>query len=608
MEKHNIGELIRQAETAFNSGSIQKSAYVSVDMKADLDQIDAYLNSKHISGLTDSIGREKPFLNIVLALRNIYFRATDIDRKNIRTRITELSQELLSYVALGHLQKWMRENNFGQFLNNWGLVLAGYNSAVVKFVEKDGKLHSNVIDWHKFICDPLDFDNNPKIEKLYFTPAQLRKNKSYDQDMVEELIRVKGVRKTIGDQQIDQKADFIEVYEIHGELELSYLTDKEEDEETYQQQMHAASFVKGKGTGKYNEYTLYSGRESRDPYLLTSLLPATDGSVSLNGSVKNSFDAQWMVNDGAKMTKDMLELATKILMQTSDTNFQGRNSLTNMDQGDILIHAQNQPLTQLNNKADIAPIQAFGDMWKSNNIQSAGISESMLGETPPSGTAWRQVQALLQESHSLFKVMRQNKALAIEEMLNRFIAPYIKKKMDTVEEIAATLESHQIRKIDKAFIPGEAIRVANEQIKSDILNGKMTQAPDMSAIESQIQAKLSETGNTRYIKPSEIKTKRWKEIFKDFELLFECDPTDEIKDNQAMMATFDTALKFMMGLQGRPMTATEELLFNKLISQTGFISPVELSQASSEQAPLQGQPAVPQAPVGAGKLAINTTQ
>mgnify|MGYP001618138370 FL=1 len=126
----------------------------------------------------------------------------------------------------------------------------------------------------------------------------------------------------------------------------------------------------------------------------------------------------------------------------------------------------------------------------------------------PSGTPYSLGAYLGNQAGSLFEQMTESKGLAIEEMMRKFIIPHLQKKMDTVEEIAATLESYQIDQIEKAFIPREVVRVANEQIKNDILNGKMAQVPDMMAIESQIQGKLNEFGKQRFIRPSEIKEKK----------------------------------------------------------------------------------------------------
>ncbi|WP_460992121.1 hypothetical protein, partial [Staphylococcus aureus] len=64
----------------------------------------------------------------------------------------------------------------------------------------------------------------------------------------------------------DTKSNYIKVYEVHGELPLSYLTEKEKDETTYVQQMHIISFVASK-QGGYDDFTLYAGREKKNPYL-----------------------------------------------------------------------------------------------------------------------------------------------------------------------------------------------------------------------------------------------------------------------------------------------------------------------------------------------------
>jgi len=187
---NQIGELVRKAEQDFITGYTQTSTYVSESLFEDINKIEAYLNSKHTSGETDSLGREKPFFNISIAKKNITARATDIDRKNCRAKADKLKDQIASYLFTIHLQRWMRDSQFGMFLNNWGDYLAAYNSAVVKFVEKDGELKSQVIPWNRLIVDVIDFDANPVIEILEFTPAQLKQHKGYDKDMVDlELLR-----------------------------------------------------------------------------------------------------------------------------------------------------------------------------------------------------------------------------------------------------------------------------------------------------------------------------------------------------------------------------------------------------------------------------------
>jgi hypothetical protein len=316
----SIGALIRNQEQDYISGSTTISKYVEFDMHENLEKIDAYLNSKHTSGSVDSMEREKPFFNIVTASVNIWYRATDIDRKNIKIRAGKRSDYIASFLATIKLHEWMRKNYFGAFLNDWGRSLARYGSSVVKFTERDGNLIPEVIPWNRLIVDQVSFEDAPVIEKLYLTEAQLRKRvvtHGYDKEQVEDLCEALTSRKTLDKRNKDSKNDMVEVYEIHGDLPLSNLTGKEEDEDTYTQQMHVISYV-GVGRGKnreYEDFTLIKGKEKKHPYMITHLIKEDGRTLSI-GAVEHLFEAQWMVNHTAKAIKDHLDIASKLIFQT----------------------------------------------------------------------------------------------------------------------------------------------------------------------------------------------------------------------------------------------------------------------------------------------------
>ena len=280
--ENNIGEIVRRNEMNFTQGETLISKYVSVNMYENLNKIDAYLNSKHISGETDSLGREKPFFNICTAAVNVWYRATDLDRKNIRIKAKKTKDVITSFLATVHLQDWMRRDNFGYFLNDWGRSLARYGSSVVKFVEQKGELHAMVVPWNRLIVDPIDFDDDVVIEVLELTEAQLRKRKGYNQDMVDKLCDTIAVRQTMDGNQKDNKSGYIKLYEVHGELPLSYLTGKEKDEDIYVQQMHTISFVASKEKGKIDDFTLVSGREVQNPYMITHLIKEDGQTLSMD--------------------------------------------------------------------------------------------------------------------------------------------------------------------------------------------------------------------------------------------------------------------------------------------------------------------------------------
>ena len=605
MAETNIGSLIRELEDNYIDQNVQSGKYVSFDMHETIETIYAYLNSKHISGETDDMGRDKPFFNIVTAASNIWYRATDIDRKNIRIKANKKEDVLKAFIATVHLQEFMRREAFGAFLNDWGLQLARYGSSVLKFVEKGGRLHSEVIPWNRLIVDPVNFEANPVIEVLELTPAQLRKNKAYDQEMVEALIDSVSSRENLDGQKKDNRKGYIKVYEIHGELPTSYLSEQG-DEDDYVQQMHVISFVKS--DSGYDDFTLVKGKE-KNPYLITHLIKEQDRTLGI-GAVEHLFQSQWMVNHSQKAIKDHLDLASKLVFQTSDGSFASRNVLKSIESGDILVHAVNQPLTQMNNSShDITQTQNWGSQWQNLAKEITSTPDAIAGNTFPSGTAYRQVAALQSEAHSLFEIMTENKGLAIEEILRTFIIPFIVKKMDTTEEIAATLDEQGLQKIDSIYIPNQAVKNVNRKIIEKALNeGKATFQNEQEMMiqeeTSAIKKDLALDGEQRFIKPNEIPTRTWKDEMEGFEWDVEVEVTGETTDKEARLTTLTTLFQIIVGKQGQPMSQDEKTIFHKILREAGEVSPIELQ--TEEQTQTQPVSPIPQAnPEIGGGLSAN---
>ncbi len=594
-----VHEIIRRQEQNYINGNTQISEYVSFSPKENVDKIEAYLNSKHTSGLTDSLGREKPFFNIVTAAVNIWYRATDIDRANIRIKGTKSSDHVTSLLANAKSKEWMRKSGFGVWLNDWGRVLSRYGSAVSKFVEIDGELVSTVVPWNRLIVDAMDFYSNPVIEKNYYTPAQLRKNKLYDQEQVEVLIsQSMQSRETSGGNNVDSNnAEYIEVYELHGELEKSLLTGKETDDGIYVQQVHVCSFTTVEN-GEYNDFTLYSGQE-KNPYHIAHLIKE-DGRVMAIGAVEHLFEAQWMVNHNEKAIKDQLDLASKLIFQTSDPDFQGKNAMS-MDTGSVLIHDPNQPLTQIaNNSHDIGSLMSAKTDWRGQATEASSTPDAVRGTTPPSGTALGTVQITTAQGLSLFELMTENKGLALEEIWRTFVIPHIKKQLNTKDEIVAVLDDMSIKQIDTLYVPSEAVRrynkIAVAKVITALENDDDSALPtpfDPTNAEKEVTNEMKTLGNTRYFKPDDLDEKTWKEVFKDFEWDIEVEVTNEQSDKQATLATLTGVLGNLAQLGD---IENSRLVLAKILEETGIFSPMQLVDVATAPTPIeQEQAALPQA-------------
>jgi len=591
-------DIVRKQENDYINSDTQISEYVNFSPKETIDKIEAYINSKHISGETDSLGREKPFFNIVTAASNVWYRATDVDRKDIRIKATTSTSHTTALLANAKSKEWMRKSNFGTFLNAWGLTLAQYGSVVSKFVDVDGELVAKVVPWNRLIIDAIEFEGNPVIEKNYYTPAQLRKNELFDKEQVESLIANSlQARETQDGDKADTKAEYIEVYELHGEFSKEMLTENEADGDTYVQQVHICAFQETVKDGKsdYLDYTLYKGQEE-NPYHIAHLIKQDGRSLSI-GAVEHLFEAQWMVNHNEKAIKDHLDLASKMVFQSSDPAYQGKNT-GDLDNGSILYHEPNQPLTQLaNNSHDIAPMQNSKVDWQNQASEVSSTPDSLRGVTPPSGTALGTVQITTQQGLSLFELMTENKGLALEEIWREFVIPNIKKQLDTKEEIVATLDSMSIKQIDSLYIPNEAKKryneIAVEKVIKALETDDLSQVPqpyDADSAERGVADDMSTLGDTRFFKPDELDEKTWKDVFKDFEWDVEIEVTNEQSDKQAMLANLNFTLGTLASLGD---VENARLVLSKVLEETDIFSPMELASVSQAPSPAQQQQALP---------------
>ena len=577
-----ICSLIRSAEQNYVHGTVRIGSHVNFSMHDTIQTIIAYLNSKHISGKRDSLGREKPFFNICTAVANIWYRATDIDRKDIRIIADKSENVALAFVATVLLQDWMIRERFAVFLNLWGRALSRYGSIPSKFVRKDGRLIPSVIEWSRFIPDPVSFDALPSIEKLYYTPEQLKKNSAYDQKQISLLIQAAGeARKNAEGEQVDLNNNFIEVYEVHGELPLALLKKepKDKDWELYRQQMHAVSFVGTSGEKEYKDFTLFSGKERDNPYMITHLIEEEGRTLSI-GAVEYLFDAQWMVNHTIKAQRDYLDLASKLLFQTADQSFIGRNVLSAIESGEILIHKENKPLTQISNAANnMNALIQFGNQWLVLAKEITSTPDALRGNTMPSGTPYSLVSILQQQAGSLFEIMTENKGLAIEDMLRQKVLPFLKIKMDSSKEIAVILDEHNITQLDALYVPREAVRRFNNDAIEKLIAGEVPSPYQSDISERKVREGLAAFGNQRFLKPSDIPTKTWKEVLKDFEWDVKVEITNEMHDKQALLTSLNSTFQTIMQASKGNLTGEGKVVLNRILSLTGAISPLELSRS-----------------------------
>lgn len=574
----SLHQLIKKQVDNYTQLPVKINTYYDFNMHETIEKIDAYMASRFLNGDTDAQGRRKFFENIVVAPRNKWKSSTDIDRQNIRIKSAHGDDFYRPKIFTGLFRDWMNRVAFGNFLNQCGETLATYSTAVTKIVEKDGDLHYQVIPFNRLVVDPINFHANPKIEKLEYTTAQLRMNPAYDQVAVENLIEAFSHQSSemITGEKKDYNDTYIQLWEVHGNLPVGYLKEKptEKDWTTFTQQMHVIAITKSKDKGE-QEHTLYSGREKKDPYRISYLVEYAGRTLG-QGPVEMLFEAQEVVNTANYRADRQLELASMQLFQTSDPELEGTNVLSDLENGIIIRHSKDAPLTQVNNTShDVNYLNVRADRAKMSAQEITGTPDVLMGKNLPSGTAWRQAEILNREANDPFQYMMENKAHTLEAMLREDIIPfYVKKLKNMDKELVASFTPAELAIIDEAW----ADALASEEAAKRFLSGELITPEVMDEMKTTIKGVLTKGASERF-----IKSESWAKYWDGFEYEVEVEITGESSNKEAALTTLNSILAVISKNPQIMTDPTTRLIMSRALEESGTISPVELPQPSTAQ-------------------------
>jgi hypothetical protein len=191
---------------------------------------------------------------------NVATRATDMDTKDIQVQSEKPGAGTEAFLLSLKNRNWMEQSRFGVFLNKFSHTRTKYGGVLVKKTEKNGELTLDVMQWRNMITDQVDIANGVKIERHYYTPAELKEMAGAGWNNIDDAIAMaKNSQEAIAANSPSTKnrtpGSYIEVFEVHGVLPDCYLPNEKDDEqagenqqgseakagedkETYSRQMH----------------------------------------------------------------------------------------------------------------------------------------------------------------------------------------------------------------------------------------------------------------------------------------------------------------------------------------------------------------------------------
>jgi len=195
--------------------------------------------------------------------------------------------------------------------------------------------------------------------------------------------------------------------------------------------------------------------------------------------------------------KDMLDSASKVLLQTDDPSFAKRNKLSDMDNNEIAVVAEGKKIGQI----DTYPrnINLFDKSvadWEAHAQQMGGAHDAIMGESPKSGTPFKLQELVTAEAHSLHEYRKGKLATFLDEIYRDWIIPHIAKEISKEQTFLAELDLKEMQEIVGAI----ATNKANTLIKKKILDGEMVSPEEVEAEKEKIKDGFMKNGNKKFIK------------------------------------------------------------------------------------------------------------
>lgn len=552
--------------------------------KNQIKTIEFYSNSKYLNGQLDELGREKPFMQILNAICDVENTAKDLDTKDIKVDADDGNHYMESFMLSKDIQVWMKEADFGKTLNDMRDMHTRYGSLLVKkCIEKDEDTGEKILklelpEWKNTYTDQVNIIQGAIIETHWMTAVELSKMTEWKNiDQVMDKLKGSGSSKRVP------------IYEIRGEFSKATLKDCEgdkyssEDEKTFSYQLY---YVAGNPveSGKLDTLEtlvpLYWEDDTERVYKYLARKPRAGRAFGV-GVFEEGEEAQVWTNDTVLKQYRAMEYTTKVIGQSASKKLKGRNLLTETDDGTILEHEDNKPITALT-LLPSGGLQQYSNLilqWYNQLEKTTSAYAAQRGDTPPSGTPFRLQATVLQQSSSVFKTLQQEMGIFVTEIFEDWIMPYLATKLNKEHILAYDFSPEELKEIDKNF----STRQANEKAVEKILDGVIVTPEDFDAWLNGADEFIKQTKGKRFITIP-------KNFYKNLEAKVTINVTGEQRNKAATLESLTNILMTVSANPGLTQDPVLSQVLMRILELSGAgISPINIVSAISEKNKQQEQ-------------------
>ena len=568
-----IYEFIAQEEASYELPTDVVDGW-SWGMKKHVQTSIFYKNGRLLTGNDDN----KPVKNIVLPILNLEYRAEDIDVKDIDLYVDDSEKYHLSFlIKKYHDDVFVVENNLDDFIDEEKEEMIDLGGVLVKDV---GEALPDIVHLQDIaFCNQNDILSSPIGIKHLFSPDQLKEmekrgwgdKKNGATHTIDEVIQLAYSEKG------DLPGKDIKVYEVHGVLPDIYLSNiyKEGLTNTFSNQFHIVCFYKD-DDGNRNGICLFRKKQDERIFKLNKRDAIYNRAVG-RGGIEELFEDQVWTNYNQIQKKNLLDAASKIIVQTDDESLKAKHptGLRGMQNLELLTVEPGRSIGQVDTyPRNIALFDKWDEEIQMHARSTGAAQEGISGDQPQSGTPFRSLEIQSAESHSLHKYRIGKHAKFIEELYQDWFIPHIIKQITKGTKWLSSLDLDDMREISKNVVT----KKANRKIIDKILAGETIDRNEMEM--------FKETSRKDFMEKKEKFVEILKDEFKDAKISVKVNISGKQKNLQLWTDKLVNIFRQIIG-SVNPQTGDSILsnpsfakLFNEIISASGM-SPLDFAEFTS---------------------------
>lgn len=466
-------------------------------MKDHIRRSELYNNSDIIGTKTDFT----PVKNITRPILNLQHRTEDIEVKDVQIYVNDPSKYHLSFlVKKYHDDVFVVENDLDTFFDELNISRIDFGAGLSKQLNKP---RPEVVSLQSIaFCDQTDILSGPIGLKHFYSPDQLldMADKGWGDEKngatasLEDVITLSREEKTDDSTINKTPGRYIEVYEVHGNLPKVFV-DPSDTSEKYETRIFIVCFYQKQG--KQQGIILYTQPEKELPFKLIKRDPVYGRALGFGGA-EELFEAQVWVNYDMIRMLDMLDAAAKTILITEDPTLRQKHpgGLKNVDNLEIIEEGPGGNTRQLDTfPRNLKLFEQDVDKWEAHAQQMGAANDSIMGESPASGTPFKLQDLVVQQSQGLHDYRRGQYAKHLEEIYNDWIIPHIERKITQGMKFLSELSLEDLQYVADCLVRNQV----NAFVKQNILKGKVPTQEEQDVFEQVVRDEFQRKGNKHFI-------------------------------------------------------------------------------------------------------------